>query len=71
MAKCSYLGYVVGGGKVQVQESKVATVDNFSTPTCKKEVRSFLKVTEYYWKFIPQYASIAAPHRSHPEVRDQ
>ena len=61
MAQCVYLGYMVGGGKVQVEESKVAAVEKFPTPRVKKDVRAFLGLTGYYRKFIPQYASTAAP----------
>lgn len=33
---------------------------NFPRPTTKKDVKSFLGLTGYYRKFIPQYASLAA-----------
>ena len=61
MAECGYLGYIVGGGQVRVEQEKVMAVQNYPRPTSKKEVRSFLGLTGYYRKFIPQYASIAAP----------
>ena len=61
MAECTYLGHVVGGGKVQMELSKIRAIQNFEIPKTKKEVRSFLGLTGYYRKFIPQYASIASP----------
>ena len=59
--QCLYLGHVVGNGVVRPEVSKIATVKSFQVPTNKKEVRTFLGLTRYYRKFIPQYASISAP----------
>ena len=61
MEQCIYLGHVVGGGKVQVEASKVEAVQKMSTPKTKKDVRTFLGLTGYYRKFIPNYATIATP----------
>ena len=58
---CSYLGFVVGGGLVKPEPSKVQAVLNFSTPTDKTGVRAFLGLTGYYRRFIPDFASLAAP----------
>ena len=56
-----YLGHVVGGGRIQPEESKVEAVKQFATPQTKKEVRAFLGLTGYYRKFIPNYASVVVP----------
>eukprot|EP00731_Ephydatia_muelleri_P025636 Em0017g719a len=61
MSRCVYLGHVVGSGLVQPERSKMQGVESFPTPTTKKQVRCFLGMTGYYRKFIPDYASIAAP----------
>ena len=45
---------------MKVDQSKIRAVLNYPTPVTKKEVCSFLGLTGYYWKFIRQYASIAA-----------
>ena len=60
MAECNYLGHIVGGGKVQVEMSKVEAIRRIQPPKTKKEVRTFLGLTGYYRKFIPNYATIAA-----------
>ena len=49
---CSYLGFVVGGGWVKPEPSKVQAVLNFPTPTDKTGVRAFLGLTGYYRRFI-------------------
>eukprot|EP00731_Ephydatia_muelleri_P021177 Em0013g904a len=58
---CSYLGFVVGDGLVKPEPSKVQAVLNFPTPTDKTGVRAFLGLTGYYRRFIPDFASLAAP----------
>ena len=61
MMQCVYLGHVVGGGKVQPELSKIEAMKQFQRPTTKKEVRTFLGMTGYYRRFIPQYSTIACP----------
>lgn len=61
MDQCVYLGHMVGNGTVQPEVSKVEAVHSWPVPETKKQVRAFLGLTSYYRKFIPQYASIAAP----------
>ena len=56
-ASCVYLGYLVGGGRVTPEECKVAAVKNFLRPLNKSDIRSYLGLTGYYRKFIPDYAS--------------
>ena len=59
MAECVYLGHVVGGGVVRPLPSKVDAVASFPVPKTKKEVRTFLGLSGYYRRFIPEYARIA------------
>ena len=61
MSETPYLGYIVGGGLVKLEEAKVLAVKNFPRPTSKKEVRAFLGLAGYYRKFVPDFAAVAAP----------
>ena len=61
MSECIYLGYLVGNGVVRLLSSKIEAIEQFPVPATKKEVQSFLGLTGYYRKFIPQYAFISAP----------
>ena len=61
MSQCVYLGHVVGNGTVKLERSKVEAIENFPLPETKREIRTFLGLTGYYRKFIPDYATIAAP----------
>ena len=51
----------MGSGLVKPLETKIHAVNTFKTPTTKKEVRTFLGMTGYYRKFIPNYSTIVPP----------
>ena len=59
MKECSYLGHVVGGGKVRVESSKIEAIEKTQPPRTKKDVRTFLGLAGYYRKFISNYATLA------------
>ena len=58
---CTYLGHIVGGGIIQPDTGKVEAVRDFPIPTTKKQLRTFLGLSGYYRRFIPQYSTIASP----------
>ena len=60
-ADCVYLGYRIGRGGVQPDQTKIQAVMDMPRPQTKKDVRTFLGMTGYYRRFIQNYATIAAP----------
>ncbi len=56
-----FLGVRVGGGMVQMEQSKVDRVSEWTRPRNVREVRKFLGFTGYYRYFIQGYSQIARP----------
>ena len=61
MSDCVYLGHRIGSGKVQPEQAKVISIRQYTQPTSKKQLRSFLGLTGYYRKFVPHYTQLALP----------
>ncbi|WVZ70516.1 hypothetical protein U9M48_019176 [Paspalum notatum var. saurae] len=59
-----FLGHVVSKGGIVVDPSKVSTVTNWKVPEIPKEVRGFLGLAGYYWRFIENFSKIAKPMTS-------
>ena len=59
MNTCKFLGHVVGKGGIP-QQAKTRAVEEFQQPLNKSDVRAFLGLVGYYWKFIPTFSSTAA-----------
>ena len=56
-----FLGHVVGKGHFQPRPEKVQNILQAKRPETKKQLRSFLGMTNYYRRFIPNYSAIACP----------
>ena len=56
-----FLGHLVGGDCITINEENLEKIREVKRPTTKKEVRSFLGLTNYYRDHIPSFAAIAAP----------
>ena len=60
-SESEYLGYRVGSGQIRPLIAKVKALADWPVPTTKTQVRSFLGLAGYYRKFIPSFATLAAP----------
>lgn len=56
-----YLGLVIREGQVQMDWAKVAAVREWPTPRNLRDVRGFLGFTNFYRRFIRDFATIAQP----------
>ena len=60
-SKVNYLGHIISRDGIQVDSKKTAAIFDFPAPTDAKHLRQFLGLSNYYRKFIKNYASIAEP----------
>jgi len=56
-----FLGVVIGPRGVEMQKEKVERVLNWLAPQNVKEVQKFLGLTNYYRRFIKDFARLVAP----------
>ncbi len=57
----TYLGKVVGQGCVRPVRAKVEAIDQFPSPTTKKELMRFLGLVGYYRGFCRNFSTVVAP----------
>jgi hypothetical protein len=61
VTKIDYLGHIVSGNGVEMDDSKVKAVLEWPPPSNLKQLRGFLVLTGYYRRFIKNYALLALP----------
>ncbi|GJP71174.1 hypothetical protein CLOP_g2020 [Closterium sp. NIES-67] len=61
LEKVQFLGHMVSAQGVHVDPKKIEAVRTWKIPENVKELQPFLGFANYYNRFVPQYAKIAAP----------
>jgi hypothetical protein len=59
--KVEFLKAIIGQGWIKMDSTKVEVIREWPVPTKIKEVQAFLELTNYYWKFVKDYARITTP----------
>jgi len=57
----NYLGHVITDQRVRPDPQKIRCVMDYPIPRNSKEIKSFLGLSGYYRRFIPDYGKIAKP----------
>ena len=60
-AKAVHLGFEYSSAGVTPSQEKTKAVRDWPTPSCSKEVRSFLGLVNFFKRFIPHFADVAHP----------
>ena len=59
--KIGFLGVVIGPGGIEMEKEKVDGVLSWPKPKNMKDVRKFLGLTNYYRRFIKDFARVSRP----------
>ena len=61
MRKIGFLEVVIGPNGIEIEKEKVDGVLSWPEPKNVKDVRKFLGLTNYYRRFIKDFAQVARP----------
>ena len=56
-----YMGHIISHEGVNVDPNKIKAIKEWKVPTTIQQLRGFLRLTGYYWKFDKNYGRIATP----------
>jgi len=61
LKEVSFLGHVISKDGRAVDPSKIEAVTNWERPTNVHEIRSFLGLAGYYWRFVEGFSKLSGP----------
>lgn len=61
VSQIKYLGHLVTPDGIRTDPDKTAAITDWPEPVTVKQVRQFLGVASWYRRFVPSFATIAAP----------
>lgn len=57
----SFLGHIVSGHSVQIDQQRTEALRNLPPPKDKKGIAKFIGMANYFRRFVPNFAQLAAP----------
>ena len=61
VTETKYLGLIISTDGIKMDPAKVNAIRQWDTPTCVKEIRSFIGFCNFYRQFIKNFSKIAGP----------
>ena len=58
-ANIQYLGHLIPWDGVEPLPEKLESIKKMPPPTTPKDIKQFLGLVGYYWKFVPRFTDIA------------
>ncbi|GJU37456.1 putative reverse transcriptase domain-containing protein, partial [Tanacetum coccineum] len=59
--KVQFLGHVIDCQGIHVDPAKIESIKDWASPKTPTEIRQFLGLVDYYWRFIEGFSKIAKP----------
>ena len=60
-AQVAFLGHLITAQGILPNPDKIKALKEFRNPTNAREVQEFLKIAEYYRRFVPGFSKVAGP----------
>ncbi len=61
VSRVHFLGHVIHSEGISMESDKLHAINTFPSPQNKKQLQSFLGMTNYYRQFIPSYSRLTTP----------
>ncbi|KAL0546313.1 hypothetical protein IC582_016220 [Cucumis melo] len=59
--RINFLGHVIECGRIGMEEGKIAAIRDWEVPKSVSELRSFLRLENYYHRFVEGFSKRASP----------
>ena len=56
-----YLGFIISEHGIMADPDMMQVMRQMLPHTCVREVRNFIGMCSYYWRFIPNFSAISKP----------
>ena len=61
VTETKYLGLIISTEGIKMDPAKVEAIQNWSTPTCVKDVQTFIGFCNFYKRFVLNFSKVAGP----------